>query len=260
MILDGRALAERIYASLRPQSHNRAGGQITLGVVLAGGSAVTDSFVRIKEKAAERLGVILVRIELPLGATTEMAQAAVRDLAVRTDGLIVQLPLMPDIESDAVLGVIPGSKDVDGISREARVRPPVAAAVEEILMSELVPTRGKKAVVVGSGRLVGAPSARLLSELGAEVRVLEKGDSLDALKDADIVVLGAGEPGLVKPEHLKEGVVLIDAGTSESGGKVKGDADPACAEKASLFTPVPGGVGPIAVAMIFKNLFELSKK
>lgn len=127
-------------------------------------------------------------------------------------------------------------------------------------MSELVPTRGKKATVVGSGRLVGAPAARLLRELGAEVQVLEKGDSLDVLKDADIIVLGAGEPGLVKPEHLKEGVVLIDAGTSESNGKVAGDADPACAEKAALFTPVPGGVGPIAVAMIFKNLFALAKK
>lgn len=83
--------------------------------------------------------------------------------------------------------------------------------------------------------------------------------SLAALKDADIVILGAGEPGLVKPEMLKEGVVLIDAGTSEAGGKLAGDADPACAAVASVFTPVPGGVGPIAVAMIFKNLAQLAE-
>ncbi len=75
-----------------------------------------------------------------------------------------------------------------------------------------------------------------------------------------MVVLGAGEPGLIKPEMLKPGVVLIDAGTSESAGKLAGDADPACAEVASVFTPVPGGVGPIAVAMIFKNLFALAKR
>ena len=78
------------------------------------------------------------------------------------------------------------------------------------------------------------------------------------LKDADIVVSGAGSPHLIKPEMLKEGVVLIDAGTSESAGKVVGDCDPACAELASVFTPVPGGVGPIAVAMLFKNFFALS--
>lgn len=253
MILDGRALAERLYAALPAQPRS-------LGVLLTKGNAVTDSFVHIKEKSAARLGVRLVRAEIAPDATTDTALVTLQDLMQKTDGIIVQLPLPPQIDTDALIAAIPGSKDVDGISPAARVRPPVAAAIEEILMSELVPTRGKRATVVGSGRLVGAPSARLLRELGAEVRVLEKGDSLDDLKDADIIVLGAGEPGLVKPESIKEGVVLIDAGTSESNGKVKGDADPACAEKAELFTPVPGGVGPIAVAMIFKNLFDLAKK
>ena len=252
-MLDGRALAEKVYTGLPARP-------LALGILLAEGSIVTDSFVRIKEKAAARLGVQLVRAEIANDATTESALTTLRDLAQKTDGVIVQLPIPSQIDTDALIAAIPESKDVDGISPNARVRPPVAAAVEEILMSELVPTRGKKATVVGSGRLVGAPAARLLRELGAEVQVLEKGDSLDVLKDADIIVLGAGEPGLVKPEHLKEGVVLIDAGTSESNGKVAGDADPACAEKAALFTPVPGGVGPIAVAMIFKNLFALAKK
>ncbi len=253
MTLDGRALAERVYASLPARTPS-------LGVLLAHGNVVTNSFVRIKEKAAERLGVTLVRTEIPESATTDSAKTMLRDLASRTDGVIVQLPLPTHIDTEALIAAIPGSKDVDGISPEARVRPPVAAAIEEILMAELVPTRGRRAVVVGSGRLVGAPAARLLSELGAEVLMLAKGDSLEPLKEADIVVLGAGEPGLVKPEHVKEGVVLIDAGTSESNGKVIGDADPACAEKASLFTPVPGGVGPIAIAMIFKNLFTLAGK
>ena len=120
---------------------------------------------------------------------------------------------------------------------------------------------GKGAVVVGAGRLVGAPSAWLLKSLGANVSMftLERG-SIEDLKTADIVVSGAGNPGFIKPEHLKEGVALIDAGTSELNKKIQGDADPACAEKASVFTPVPGGVGPVAVAMIFKNLFDLVQK
>jgi len=106
---------------------------------------------------------------------------------------------------------------------------------------------------------VGAPAAELLKRLGAKVTVLQASDPLLPLAEADIVVLGAGSPGLVQPEMLKKGVVLIDAGTSESQGKVVGDAAPECAEVASFFTPVPGGIGPIAVAMIFRNLFTLAK-
>jgi methylenetetrahydrofolate dehydrogenase (NADP+)/methenyltetrahydrofolate cyclohydrolase len=97
-----------------------------------------------------------------------------------------------------------------------------------------------------------------LRSLGAHVFVVtETRGSLEELQDADIAVLGAGIPGLVRPEMLKPGVVLIDAGTSEAGGKLLGDAAPECAHVASVFTPVPGGLGPIAVAMIFKNLFAL---
>ncbi len=253
MIIDGKALAEGIYAHLEMRR------PLSLGILVGEQSPVTDSFVKIKEKAAQRLGVHLVKEVLRDGATTADAIAALQALA-SADGIIVQLPLPRGIEVDAVIAAIPPEKDVDGISPAPRVRPPVAAAVEEILMSELVPTRNKKAMVVGSGRLVGVPCARLLRELGAEVFTLEKGDSLETLRDADIVVLGAGEPGFVTPEHIKDGVVLIDAGTSESNGKVAGDADPRCAEKASIFTPVPGGVGPVAVAMIFKNLVALAKK
>ena len=88
---------------------------------------------------------------------------------------------------------------------------------------------------------------------------LEEG-SIEDLKNADIVVSGAGNPGFIKPEHLKQGVALIDAGTSELNKKLAGDADPSCANVASVFTPVPGGVGPVAVAMIFKNLIDLLAK
>ena len=108
---------------------------------------------------------------------------------------------------------------------------------------------------------MGAPAAELLRELGADVAVITASrGSLAALKDADIVVSGAGSPGLLQPEMFKEGVVLIDAGTSEASGRLTGDADPRCAEVASVFTPVPGGAGPIAVAMLFKNLFTLAQR
>jgi methylenetetrahydrofolate dehydrogenase (NADP+)/methenyltetrahydrofolate cyclohydrolase len=136
----------------------------------------------------------------------------------------------------------------------------VAGAVAEVLERHHVDVTGKKTVVVGAGKLVGKPVASMLAEMGAEVSVVTSTEgSLEELKTADIVVLGAGSPGFVKPDMLKEGVVLIDAGTSESNGKLAGDADPSCAEVASVFTPVPGGIGPLAVAMIFKNLLALTQ-
>lgn len=253
MIVDGKAIAERVYANLKISR------PLALGILAADSNPVIDSFVRIKEKAASRLGVKLIREALPSSTTSE-AIAALISLAAKTDGVIVQLPLPSGIDVEDVLAAIPLEKDVDGISPHPKVQTPVTGAIAEILMHELVPTRGKRAVVVGSGRLVGRPAAEFLKESGADVTVLEKGDSLEALSDADIIVLGAGEPGLVKPQHIKDGVVLIDAGTSESEGKVIGDADPSCAQKAAVFTPVPGGVGPIAVAMIFKNLYSLAQE
>ena len=250
MIIDGKQLAEGVYSRLPRRA-------LKLGILVGEKNTVVDSFVKIKGRAAEKLGIELVREELEDGANTTDAIIAVASLALKTDGLIVQLPLPAHINVSEVLAVIPPEKDVDGISLAPMVRPPVAGAVQEILETTGTDVNGKKAVVVGAGRLVGRPCAELLKDLGARVFVLTHGDTLDSLKDADIVILGAGVAQLIQPDQLKKGVILIDAGTSEMGGKVKGDADPSCAKIASIFTPVPGGVGPIAVAMIFKNLFEL---
>lgn len=256
MVIDGKTIAEEVYANLT------ASRPLTLGILVGASTSVIDSFIRIKEKAAQRLDVSLVHRELAPDATTADAIAAVASLAGEVDGIIVQLPLPERIATDPVLAAIPPQKDVDGISAAPIVRPPVAEAVAEILARSGIDVKGKHAVVIGSGRLVGTPVAALLSTLGADVHVLTLGDSLTPLLEADIIISGAGEPGLIKPEHIKDGVILIDAGTSDSPtgeGKLAGDAHPTCAAKASLFTPVPGGVGPIAVAMIFKNLFTLAK-
>lgn len=255
MIIDGKKIAEELYRQLEVRRRRIAAAR--LGAVVVGNDPVIDSFVRIKERAAKRLQVELEREALPATSTTEEVVAAVGRRVGKTDGIIVQLPLPRAVDADIVLAAIPPSHDVDGVGERPLVVPPVARAIAQILEEAHVDPAGKRAVVVGAGRLVGVPAAALLREKGASVFVLKKGDSLSMLKDADIVVSGAGAPGLITPEYLKEGVVLIDAGTSEQGGVLKGDADPACAGVARVFTPVPGGVGPVAVAMIFKNLFDL---
>jgi methylenetetrahydrofolate dehydrogenase (NADP+)/methenyltetrahydrofolate cyclohydrolase len=203
------------------------------------------------------------RADLAQTATTEDVIVAVHDLVPTVDAIIVQLPLPRTVDVNATLAEIPRHKDVDVINPfhandVDAIDAPVALAVLELLARGHVDPAGKRAVVVGAGRLVGAPTAKLLKKRGAEVSMftLEEG-SIEDLKVADIIVCGAGNPGFIKPEHIKEGVAIIDAGASESEGVIRGDADPACAEKASVFTPVPGGVGPVAVAKIFENLFTL---
>jgi methylenetetrahydrofolate dehydrogenase (NADP+)/methenyltetrahydrofolate cyclohydrolase len=249
MIIDGKKIAEEIIAALEKERSNF--GALSLAVVSEGEDAATESFIKIKSRVATRLNVEVRRF-----TPAEISEALL------CDGIIVQLPIP---NAAPLLAAIPPEKDVDAITEgdnppTGGVRAPVAEAVSEIFTRHSVAAAGKKAVVVGAGKLVGAPVAELLKYLGADVQIITKNEgSLSDLKDADIVVLGAGEPGLVKPEMLKEGVVLIDAGTSEASGRLAGDADPACAEVASVFTPVPGGIGPIAVAMIFKNLFILAK-
>ncbi len=164
-----------------------------------------------------------------------------------------------------------------------KLLPPVAGAVREIFIKYNVDANNKKAVVIGNGWLVGNPCAVWLKEQGADVSVITRGsvtarsaparsdlsersdlagdlpDLAELILTADIIISGAGSPHLIKPEMLKEGVILIDAGTSESGGAIVGDADPSCIEKCSLFTPVPGGIGPIAVALLFENVITLAE-
>ncbi|KKW47908.1 hypothetical protein A3C21_01685 [Candidatus Kaiserbacteria bacterium RIFCSPHIGHO2_02_FULL_59_21] len=262
MIIDGKAIAEDIYSDLAPKFASLS-KKPKLGIVVVGAHPVIESFVRIKTRSAERLGVEMVRINVSDKSDAGKIQQAVNRMVANTDAVIVQLPLPQGVDANEVLAAVPNEKDVDALNprvaeEERLVHAPVALAVVEILKRAGIETAGARTVVVGAGRLVGKPSAWLLRSLGANVSVfsLEEG-SIEDLKEADIIVSGAGNPGFIKPEHLKQGVALIDAGTSELNKKIIGDIDPACAAVASVFTPVPGGVGPVAVAMIFKNLLDL---
>jgi methylenetetrahydrofolate dehydrogenase (NADP+)/methenyltetrahydrofolate cyclohydrolase len=201
----------------------------------------------------------LIRIEND--ATTEDIIGKI--LLPGADSIIVQLPLPAHIDTEAVLNAIPVELDADVLSAEARRRfeagspeallPPVVGAIKEILERSQVQVEGKRTVVLGQGWLVGEPAALWLGQQGAQVEVVDRADSLESLKDAEIIISGAGSPRLITPERVSSGVVIIDAGTSESNGAIVGDATPECADIASVFTPVPGGVGPVAVACLFQN-------
>jgi methylenetetrahydrofolate dehydrogenase (NADP+) / methenyltetrahydrofolate cyclohydrolase len=267
MIIDGKAIAAQLYEELAIERAQF--GEVTLGHLVTEMSPVTASYARIKERGAERLGIKMVRVELPAGSGTPEALAGIQKLVDETDGVIPQLPIVPGIDAAAVINAIPKEKDVDVLSLAACAEfekgnwpavPPVPAALVYILEKSGVKISGAKVTVVGYGRLVGKPAATLFRQHGGIVTIADKGADVSALtRDADIIVLGTGVSGILKPDMVKPGVAVVDAGASEQGGKVVGDADPAVAEKCSVFTPVPGGVGPVAIAMIYKNVFALKR-
>jgi methylenetetrahydrofolate dehydrogenase (NADP+)/methenyltetrahydrofolate cyclohydrolase len=267
MIVDGRAIAKKLYGELAMEREKF--GDIKLGILVGDKNPVTHSYVTIKEKGSARLGIQMVRRELPDGSDTAAAVKAMQEIIAETDGVIPQLPMMHGIDAEAVIEAMPKEKDVDVLSQSALTEfekgdwaavPPVPAALAYILKESGVDVRGKRVVSLGRGRLVGKPAATLFKHLGAEVVLLGRGDDIASqTRDADVIILGAGVPGILKVDMVKDGVAIVDAGTSELGGKVVGDADPAVAEKASVFTPVPGGVGPVAIAMIYKNVLALKE-
>src|SRR5690606_32388591 len=133
---------------------------------------------------------------------------------------------------------------------------PVALAVEEVLERSGVDLEGKKVAIVGYGDLVGKPTSFLLKMKGVQFEVFDSDSDLEGLRDFDVVISGVGKPGLIKGEYLKEGSVVLDAGTSESEGELLGDVHPSAQGVAALLTPVPGGVGPITVVKLFENVLR----
>lgn len=264
MIADGRTIASEILAEVRAAV---APGKPVVRAITVHPSPATTSYLRIKEQRAEEGGMHLEVVRLPDEATEDDIIAEIGKPGA--DAVIVQLPIPEHLDLARVLNAIPLEKDADVLSDAAYARfekgeegalvPPVAAGVGEILKRTGVDVQGKRTVVVGRGQLVGKPCSILLERLGAHVTVVSRStEHPEAFyKEADIIVSGAGVMHLIKPDMIKDGVVLIDAGTSGAKGAVAGDIDPACAPKASVMTPVPGGVGPVAVSCLFSNTARL---
>lgn len=235
-----------------------------------GSDAASTAFVQRKSHAAEKMNIQADVVHIESASTSEEAISVVREaVSGEYDGIVVQLPLPAGINTELVINEIPLAQDIDMLSEKAielfvagdtERFPPVAGAVHELLQFKKISLEGKKVVVHGLGRLVGLPVTQLLSRQHVPYSTIDIETSEDEKKillaEADVIITGVGKPHIIKPEMIKEGAVLIDAGTSAENGVLAGDVDPACYEKALFYTPVPGGVGPVTVAVLFRNLFR----
>lgn len=259
MLVDGKKLAEEIKNTLN-------GKGLRLAIVAVAPDDASKKFIERKIKFAEEIGAETRVYNLPADISTGQFRLKMAEIShiKQNDGVILQLPLPQQINTQYVLnGIIP-TKDVDVLCSRAfgdfstghsKILPPIVGAVKIIFEKYNIDIQGKNIVVVGAGRLVGRPAGVWLINQEATVSILNKFTPNIAkfTKEADIIISGTGRPGLIKPEMVKEDVVIIDAGFPV------GDVDPVVARKSSFFTPVPGGIGPLTVAMIFKNLIELNR-
>lgn len=258
MLIDGRQIATELKQALQKKLATLPPKRVCF--VMFQKTFAIEQFVGIKTRVGEELGLTCVLKPYDDVLDTEHAVSYIKSLATEGfDGVVVQLPLPAGLETTAVLNAVPAEMDIDGLGYLATRLPPVALVVKTILERYNIQTIGKNIVILGQGRLVGQPVERYFRTANIPCTVLgsEINDEyLARLKTADIVITGIGQPNFIKPEMIKLGVVIIDAGTSEQNGKVAGDVDPACADIASYMTPVPGGVGPIAVACLYGNLLN----
>lgn len=297
-LLDGVSVARAIKDEVAGEvaEYSRRGLRPGLAAVLAGNDPASHIYVSSKVKTCEQLGLYSEKIELPESTTTEELLALVRELNSRDeiDGILIQLPLPKQIDAALVLNSVDPAKDVDGLHptnagrlmlNEPGLRPCTPAGIIEMLERYQIPIKGARAVVIGRSRLVGLPIALLLLHRHATVTICHSRTSeLGAVaREADILIAAIGRAGIVDASYIKPGAVVVDVGTSKvttredldyffgddqkrraafekNGYTLIGDVNPrAAAEVAGYLTPVPGGVGPLTIAMLMKNTLTAMK-
>ncbi len=275
-ILDGKQIAKDYRQGLQNQVEalKEKGFTPKLSVILVGNDGASQSYVRSKKKAAEKIGMISEIVHLEETATEEEVLNELNRLNNddSVSGILVQVPLPKQVSEQKILEAINPDKDVDGFHPinigklyidEQTFVPCTPLGIMEILKHADIDLEGKNAVVSGRSHIVGQPVSKLLLQKNASVTILHSRskDMASYLKDADVIVSAVGKPGLVTKDVVKEGAVIIDVGnTPDENGKLKGDVDyDAVKEIAGAITPVPGGVGPLTITMVLNNTLLAEK-
>jgi methylenetetrahydrofolate dehydrogenase (NADP+) / methenyltetrahydrofolate cyclohydrolase len=260
----GKPLADRIRA--RVAQEVAAIGHIGLVTVLVGDDPASEVYIRLKHKAATEAGfdAVDVRLQAETSEDALLARVAEMNASDEVDAILVQLPLPDHIDEERVIRAVSPAKDVDGfhplnagelyLGRPALV-PATPRGVMAILAEHDVQLEGARAVVVGRSDIVGKPMAHLLLQANATVTICHSRtrDLAEHTLAADVLIVAAGSPALVSAQMVQEGGVVVDVGMNRTEAGLVGDVDPAAAERASLITPVPGGVGPMTIACLLEN-------
>ncbi|MBI4462892.1 MAG: bifunctional 5,10-methylenetetrahydrofolate dehydrogenase/5,10-methenyltetrahydrofolate cyclohydrolase [Acidobacteria bacterium] len=296
-ILDGKQIGQQIQDELRQEIAQLRAQGVTPGLaaVLVGDNAASHIYVRNKIRACEALALHSERLQLPASITTEELLAQIEELNRREaiDGILVQLPLPPQVDAQRILLTVDPAKDVDGfhpinmgnlVSQREGLRPCTPAGIVEILRRSQIPIAGSRAVIIGRSNIVGKPLALLLLHEHATVTLCHsRTRELPCVaREADILVAAMGRTAFVTPEFVRPGATVIDVGINrvqeaaeaerlfarypqrleefrKKGSILVGDVHPDVAEVAGALTPVPGGVGPLTIALLMANTVKAAR-
>ncbi len=269
-ILDGKKLAEKVRNELRNDVKKL--DHVGLAVVLVGDDEASRLYVSMKKKACEDVGIESIEVKLPNNINEEMLISEIEKLNLdsKVDGILVQLPLPKHINSAKILSLIDPNKDVDGFhpqnvgllvtGTETGFIPCTPLGVIKLLEEYNISPKGKNSVIVGASNIVGKPVASLLLNRNSTIDIchIYTQDLKAHTLQADILVVGVGKTDLIRGDMVKDGVVVIDIGINKlSNGKIVGDINfDEVSKKASYITPVPGGVGPMTIAMLLQNTVQ----
>ena len=276
-ILDGKMLSQRVKDEIKAQtSELRASGvEPALAVILVGDDAPSHTYVNNKAKACEQCGVKSFVYKLAENTTQSELLALINTLNFddSVDGILVQLPLPKHIDKAVILEAISVHKDVDGFHPfnvgllntgfEGALLPCTPLGVVRLLKAYDINVEGLNAVIIGASNIVGRPMATMLLNLGATVSIchIKTKDLSLYTRQADLIVVAAGCAGLLRADMVKEGVIVVDVGINRlANGKLVGDVDfENVSKKASFISPVPGGVGPMTIAMLLENTLKAAQ-
>ncbi|MFA5098856.1 MAG: bifunctional 5,10-methylenetetrahydrofolate dehydrogenase/5,10-methenyltetrahydrofolate cyclohydrolase [Candidatus Paceibacterota bacterium] len=268
-----KEIAQKIINSLRLLPAPKK----TLAAVLVKGNSASASFIKQKDKVAAELGINFCAYELPENISQGELVQKVNGLVAEESigGIIIQLPLPEQLNSQEILNLIPAEKDVDVLGEQAlknfsagqnKILPPPVGVVKEIFKTYNLKPKTLKMAIIGTGRLVGKPISVWLENKTAKLSILNSKTKniKEELKDADIIISGAGKANLFSVDDIKENAIVIDFGYSTVEGKISGDFNPNSpipqSSNSLTYTPTPGGTGPILVAKIMENFYNLNNE
>lgn len=263
MIIQAKQLQQNIMELLTSRTQTK---KMKLDIVYVGENTVIEKYIHAKQVLGIKLGVDVSIHRFTDDTLISTIKEKIHEISLSTNGILIQLPIPEHMKVAGIIECVDSSLDVDLLTHEAygqflaqknKRLPPVVRACLYIIESQELSLLGKKICILGNGKLVGKPMADWCTIQGFPYDQLTKENfSLDVVKQADVIISGMGAPHFITEDMVKEGVIVFDAGTTEESGSILGDIHPDVAKKAALFTPVPGGIGPLTVVALFHNLIE----
>ncbi len=228
-----------------------------LAIIKTKNDPAINTYVKLKKRYGEDIGAEVEVHAVDQANISELIEHLNKD--DRVHGIIVQLPLEVPVQTDTIVNQVAPKKDVDGLGKSSEYEPATPTAILWLLNGYNIELKGKKILLVGKGKLVGAPLELILKASDLDVSVVERENKNlgDIVREADILISATGNPGIIKPEFIKDKAVVVDAGVASEAGKTVGDLDPEVYTRDDLtITPQKGGVGPLTVCALFENLIR----